>query len=66
MLTTAAKNHLEKYLYLKNANLQKFMYDKYFNKEYTYLHKLTGKEKFPHIPLPWCFETAMKKTFPDK
>ncbi len=66
MLTMAAKNCLEKYPYLKNANLQKFMYDKYFDKEYTYLCKLTGKEKLPCIPLPWCFESAMKKTFPDK
>ncbi len=66
MLTKAAKNCLEKYPYLKNVNLQKFMYDKYFDKEYTYLHKVTGLEKLPHIPLPWCFETAMKKNFPDK
>jgi len=63
ILTTAARNHLQKYPYLTNANVRKFMYDKYFDKEYTYLHKLTGKGKLPHIPLPWCFETAVKKHF---
>jgi len=66
MLTKAAKNCLEKYPYLKNVNLQKFMYNKYFDKEYTYLHKLTGLKKLPHILLPWYFETAMFKNFPDK
>jgi len=39
----------------------KFMYDQYFNKEYTYLHKLTGLQKLPHLPLPWCFKMAVKK-----
>jgi len=66
ILTAAARNRLQKYPYLTNANVRKFMYDKYFDREYTYLHKLTGKGKLPRIPLPWCFETAVKKTFPNK
>jgi len=66
VLTMAAKMHQNKYPYLKNVNLRKFMYDKYFEKELTYLHSMTGLEKLPRIPLPWCFEMAVKKAFPDK
>jgi len=66
VLTKATSKHHEKYLYLKNVQLQKYMYHKYFNREYTYLYKLTGLQKLPCLPLPWCFEAAVKKTFPDK
>jgi len=39
VLTKAAHKHHEKYSYLKNVQLQKFMYNEYFNREYTYLYK---------------------------
>jgi len=39
------------------------MYDEYFNREYTYLYKLTGLMKLPCLLLPWCFEAAVKKHF---
>jgi len=66
VLTNAAKNHHNKFPYLKNVNLQKFMYDKYFEREFTYLHSMMGLDKLPRIPLPWCFKIAVKKAFPDK
>jgi len=66
VLTNAAKNRHNKFPYLKNVNLRKFMYDKYFEREFTYLHGMMGLDKLPRIPLPWCFETAVKKAFPDK
>jgi len=66
VLTKAVHKCQEKYPFFQNINLQKFIYDQYFNKEYTYLHKLTGLQKLPYLPFPWCFETAVKKSFPNK
>jgi len=66
ILTNAAKIRHDKFPYLKNINLRKFMYDKYFERELTYLHSMMGLDKLPRIPLPWCFEMAVKNAFPDK
>jgi len=40
--STTDFNQSSGYPYLKNVQLCKQMYDKYFNREYTYLYKLTG------------------------
>jgi len=63
VLTKAAHNLQEEYPYLKNVQLWKYMYDEYFNREYTSLYKLTGLMKLPCLLLPWCFEAAVKEHF---
>jgi len=42
------------------------LYQNFAEENYAYLHKLCNKSKLPCIPLPWCFEQAIKRSFPNE
>jgi len=54
---------IEPIWWLKNDNICKALYDKFVDKEYSYLHTMTGHPGIPQLPLPWCYETRIKQAF---
>ncbi len=57
------RHKIEPFLH-NNVEMHKKLYAIFFQKEYTYLRKLTGKSGSPRLPLPYCFEQGIKKEFP--
>jgi len=41
------------------------LYDEFVDKEYSYLHTMTGCPGIAQLPLPWCYETRIKQAFPN-
>jgi len=49
-----------------NTQIRCHLYQNFAEENYAYLRKLRNKSKLPCIPLPWCFEQAIKRSFPNE
>jgi len=49
-----------------NVQIRCRLYKEFAEENYAYLRKLRNKSKLPCIPLPWCFEQAIKRSFPNE